>query len=177
MAETKGSSSWSDIEKRLVKHARRACSAAAGKARDDMYKEAKAVIAAFYKHYGPKNGEPLYYRRHYWNFEQNSFKKYYDDHVGLNDSVIKIFGGIELTPQSLEPVYRDSTREVFDTVFAGFHGPAGMFYSPKTFSRIPPRMVPSPMDRLKKKRDEIIKHQNKYISFGKNVAKRECPIF
>lgn len=165
MAETKGTS-WSEIEERLTKHANRACSAAAGKARDDLFKEAQTAIAAFYASY-----DPDYYHRHYWNFEKRSFKKYYS-----NKHNVVFYGGVELTPQNMQSIYQDSVQEVFDTVFAGFHGPAGMFVSPKTFSTIPPRMTPSPMQRLLKRREMILKNKSKYIAYGKKVAKRDIPI-
>lgn len=159
---------WTDIEKKLYKHARRACSAAAGKVRDELFEEATNAILDFYAHYAPE-----YYKRHYWNFKENSFIKYYSDHGG--DSVI--YGGIELTPQSLESIYQDSTQEVFDTVFAGFHGVAGMFYTPKSFSIIPPRMIPSPRQRLLNKQKAILKKKKYYQSYGRKVASREYPIF
>lgn len=173
--------SWSNIEQELKKFARRTCTAAAGKARDDLYKEARTAILAFYKHYP----HPKYYHRHEWNFkakedhgEGNSFRKFYDDRHKV------VYGGVELTPELLAPVYEACRRnetasgvqEVFDTVFAGFHGPAGMFYTPQTFSNIPPRMTPSPRQMLLNKRDEIVKNQKKYIAFGKKVAQKEYPI-
>lgn len=165
MAKTEGMS-WSEIETQLKKYANRTASAAAGKVRDDLYKEAQNVIAMFYSHYNPD-----YYKRHYWNFEDNSFRKYYSN---KHSSIF--YGGIELTPQLMKDVYQDNTQEVFDTVFAGFHGPAGMFVAPKTFSLIPPRMKPSPMQRLLDKRKKMIEKKDNYIAYGKKVAKREVPI-
>jgi hypothetical protein len=160
---------WKKIEKQIEKYARRTCSAAAGKVRDELYKTAQTVISDFYNHYDPK-----YYRRHYWNFEENSFTKYYDDHGGKS----VIYGGIKLTPQSLKNIYEEkNTQEVFDSVFAGFHGVASMFYTPKKFSTIPPRMIPSPRQLLLDKQREIIENQDEYIAYGKSVASRECPMF
>lgn len=164
---------WSEMERQLEKYARRVCSAAVGKIRDDLYDEAKATIAAFYDSYRPSpEGEPWYYVRNYKNFEHNSFKKFYYDKG--KDSTI--YGGIELTPQSLKPVYEDTTQEVFDSVYAGFHGVASMFVSPKRFHIIPPRMVPTPMQRLRKKREWILKHPKSYEVYGKKIAKRQCPV-
>ena len=165
MAKSDGMS-WAQIENQLEKYAKRACSAAAGKARDDLFEEAQAAIADFYASY-----DPNYYHRHYWNFEKRSFRKYYS-----NKHSTVFYGGIELTPQNMQDVYQDNTQEVFDTVFSGFHGPAGMFETPKTFKLIPPRMVPSPLQRLLDKRRYILDHQKQYIAYGKKVAKRDVPI-
>lgn len=162
MAKSSGMS-WSEIETHLEKYAKRVLSAAAGKIRDDLYKEAETAIADFYASY-----DPIYYRRHYYNFEKNSFRKYYSN---KHNSIV--YGGVELTPQSLDAIYQDGVQEVFDTVFEGFHGPASMFYTPKTFSVIPPRMIPSPRQRLLNMRKRIIDSPEKYIEFGKKVARQE----
>ena len=165
MAETKGMS-WSEIEKRLDKYAKRACSAAAGKARDDLFKEAQNAIVDFYRHYTPDH-----YKRHYWNFKKNSFRKYYSN---KHSSIF--YGGVEFTPWLMSAIYRDPVQEVFDTVYAGFHGVAGMFENPKSFSLIPPRMWPSPMQRLLDKKEEIQANKDIYIAYGKKVAKREVSL-
>lgn len=165
MARTEGMS-WSDIESWAKKYACKIASAAAGKVRDDLFKEAQNVIAIFYNHYHPD-----YYKRHYWNFEKNSFRKYYSN---KHSSIF--YGGIELTPQLMKDVYQDDTQEVFDTVYAGFHGVAGMFYNPKTFSVIPPRMIPSPKQRLLDKQKEIRDKKDKYIAYGRKVAKTEAKV-
>ena len=184
MAETKGMS-LADIEEYAEQYSKRVLSAAGAKIRDEMFKVAKTAIVQFYKSY-PKNGEPLYYHRYYKNFmaypgdikkNEKAFRKIYDNKHGNI-----VYAGIELTPSLMDPVYGSRkrptpTQEVVDTVFAGFHGPAGMFYEPKTFSTIPPRMVPSPRQQLLDKRQEIIDHQGKYLSYGKRVAKRENPLF
>ena len=162
MAKSSGMS-WAEIETHLEKYAKRVLSAAAGKIRDDLYKEAETAIADFYASY-----DPIYYRRHYYNFEKNNFKKYYSNkHNSL------VYRRVELTPQSLDAIYQDGVQEVFDTVFEGFHGPAGMFYTPKTFSVIPPRMIPSPRQRLLNMRKRIMDSPEKYIEFGKKVARQE----
>lgn len=158
---------WADLEKQLRRHVRVACSAGAAKVRDELYEEATNAILDFYDHY-----EPKYYRRYEWNFKKNSFKKYYEDHGGDSD----ISGGVELTPQFLQDLYKDSTEEVFDTVFEGFHGIAGRYHVPSGISNIPPRMVPSPRQRLLDKQKKIMRNKNKYISYAKDVARKKCPI-
>lgn len=181
MAETEGMS-WSEIEELATKYAHRVCSAAAGKIRDDLFKETKSAIAAFYDSYRPKDGEPLYYHRHYYNFlkypgkydrNEKAYRKYYDNKH--NDIY---YGGVELTPELMDSVYGSRkhptpNQEVVDTVFAGFHGPAGMFYTPKTFHTIPPRMKNFPRQRLLNLKKKIIDKPDKYIAYGKKVAERE----
>lgn len=159
---------WFEIEKQLYKHVRRACSAGAAKVRDELYEEAKTAILDFYVHY-----EPKYYKRYEWNFKKNSFKKSYSDHGG--NSVI--YGGIELTPQFLKDLYDDPVQEVFETVFSGYHGIAGRYHVPSGISLIPPRMIPSPKQRLLDKKKKILKNQKHYIAYAKKVAARECPLF
>lgn len=189
MAETKGMS-WSEIEKYANKYAKRVVSAAGAKIRDDMFKVAKAAIAQFYKSY-----DPDYYHRYYKNFlrypgnvnkNEKAFRKYFEDKHGN-----VVYAGVELTPSLMDSVYGSRkhptpTQEVVDTVFAGFHGPAGMFdvyeyndfqYQPQGIKNLPPRMVPSPRQLLLKKRDEIYEKQGSYITYGKKVARRENPLF
>lgn len=182
MARTEGMS-WSDIEDYAEKYAKRVLSAAGGKIRDDLFKVAKSAISYFYNVSYP---EPIYYHRYEKNFikypgdlnkNEKAFRKYFENPHGNI-----IHAGVELTPGLMDSVYGSRrhptpTQEVVDTVFAGFHGPASMFYEPKTFSTIPPRMFPSPRQQLLDKKQEIIKHKSKYISYGKKVARRENPLF
>ena len=151
--------SWNDVEKELRQYCKKVLSNVAGQVRDELTLEAQYAIEDFYNDYNP-----LYYHRHYWNFYNNSFKKYYSNAHGI------IFrGGVELTPQEMSDIYQDSTNEVFDSVYAGFHGVSSMFVSPKSFS-VTPRMSPSPMERILDKRDYIIKNVDKYVQDAiKNV--------
>lgn len=148
----KKSVSWNDVKDEIRQYCKKVLSNVAGQIRDELTQEAQYAIEDFYNDYNP-----LYYHRHYWNFYNNSFKKYYSNPHGV------IFrGGVELTPQDMSDIYQDPIQEVFDSVYAGFHGVSSMFVSPKSFS-ITPCMSPSPMKRLLDKRDQIIADIDDYV--------------
>lgn len=158
----KNAVTWSDLEKDLKKYIGNVLSGAAGKIRDDLTDEAFNSIAYFYTSY-----TPVSYHRHYYNFMEKSFEKYYSNPHG------KIYrGGVRLTPEALDDIYQDPTQEVFDSVYAGFHGVSSMFVSPYTFS-VTPVMEPSPMERILARRDFIAANIGDYVSYGKNKAKNQ----
>lgn len=147
------------LEEAILAQAQEKCRKAAAKIRDELYEEGKLAIEEFYNSYNP-----IYYRRHYYNFYNKSFKKYYSNAHG------NIYiGGIELTPENLDEIYQDPASEVFDTVYAGLHGPAGAITfgysgvneSPRNFSPVP--RSSSPMQRLLDKRDYIVAHIEEYF--------------
>ena len=150
---------FSSLEKELLKIGNETLKTAAGKIRDELYEEGKLAIEMFYNSYNP-----IYYRRHYYNFYNKSFKKYYSNAHG-----IVYRGGIELTPENMDSIYQDPVTEVFDTVYAGMHGPAGAITTgyasigttPRTFSPVP--RTASPMQMLLDKRDYIIDHIDDYL--------------
>lgn len=170
MAKKQKEKSWAEIEQEARKYVAKVLSSAAGRIRDDLTKEAFNAIAYFYTSYSPK-----YYNRHYYNFMENSFEKYYSNPHN------KIFrGGVRLTPKKLDDLYQDPTQEVFDTVYAGFHGPASAmtfgylssYESPMEFSPTP-RMEPSPLERILSMRDFIVRHIDVYIEYGKAKANKK----
>ncbi len=136
---------------------------AAGTIRDELTEETFSAIVKFYTSYTPRS-----YKRHYYNFLEHSFKKYYSNAHG---NIYR--GGVELTPELMDDIYQNSldysgpqiTEQVFDTVYAGFHGVAStQIYPNNTNSRfIPPPMIPSPMELILTKREYIIGHIEKYI--------------
>ena len=124
--------------------------------REDLYNAARNAISAFYDHYTPR-----YYERHsipYYGHNINkSIKKYYHAPHGNIYS-----GGIELSPESMEDLYKVRKDYVFNLIMAGFHGNIGMLppYTKdgQTWSySIPPVMDPSPLDLILDKRDQLIK--------------------
>lgn len=155
----KQNTTWKQIEKELKQYTNQILANTAGQIRDELTEETLCSIEDFYNDY-----TPLYYKRHYYNFYNNSFTKYYSNAHGT------IFrGGVQLTPELLDDIYQDSTEEVFDSVFAGFHGVSSMFFNPKSFS-VTPRMTPSPMERILNKRSYIIDNINDYVKRAiKNV--------
>lgn len=144
-----------DLIKDLKDYATTVSISLATQVRDEINQTAKEAIDAFYNHYRPKNGEPLYYKRHYYNFRRNSFTKYYKN---PHNSIIR--GGVELTPYDLDDIYRADSEYVFNLVYLGYHGNVGMF--PHKVTNIPPVMTPSPLDIILDKRDYIVKNINDY---------------
>lgn len=155
----------SGLEAYIIEYASNVARSVAGQIRDDLFDEAKLAIEAFYNSYSPK-----YYRRHYYNFYNKSFKKYYSNAHG---TIYR--GGIELTPENLDSIYRASTDLVFDTVYAGLHGPAdfgvgwGRTHDDlKNFSPMGTGEGISggsavPMEMIEKKRDYIVDHIQAYV--------------
>ena len=134
--------------------------------RDEMNECAQQAIEYFYDGYRPKNGEPLYYHRHYDNFRKRSFKKYYNN---PHNSIIR--GGVELTPNELEDVYRADTDYVFNLVYAGYHGSVWTF--PHEIKNVPPVTNPSPLDILLDRRLELVNNIDKYSKYGINRARKQ----
>ena len=162
----KGKIDLSGLETYITEYANNVARTVAGQIRDDLYDEAKLAIEEFYNSYNPK-----YYRRHYYNFYNKSFKKYYSNAHG---TIYR--GGIELTPENLDSIYRAPTDLVFETVYAGFHGPAdfGYGWGKNLFGSIPNSNSISngtwisngsvvPMKIIEKKRDYIIDHIQQYV--------------
>ncbi len=156
-----------DLENHVRKKGQEACRLVAGKIRDDLTLEAKNAISEFYNSYTPD-----YYKRHFYNFQEKSFKKYY-----ANPHNKIYYGGVELTPNAMDDIYQDSVEQVFQSVYEGFHGPASMIgtgyasigETPIKFSKVPERMWPSPMELLYRKRDYIIDHIQDYIDYAQKI--------
>lgn len=130
----------------LEKYVQDVCRRTAGLIRDDLTETAGRAVSTFYADY-----KPHVYKRHYYNFENNSYQKYYANNHGK-----VYYGGVEITPQNLESLYVDPTYEVSDLFWNGFHG------SPIGKNDIP-RMSPSPMDILEERQDYIIDNIQSYI--------------
>lgn len=152
---------WEDVRKDLTKYMQNVLSGTAAKIRDDLTEEAFNSIKFFYASYTPS-----YYKRHYYNFLNKSFKKYY-----ANPHNVIYRGGVQLTPEEMDDIYQDPTYEVFDSVYAGFHGVSSMFYAPYSFS-VTPVMEPSPMQRILDRRDYIVSHIDDYVLAGINKANK-----
>lgn len=142
------------IEKDLIddlkKYASTVCVSLAGQVRDELYETARYAIEEFYNDYSP-----LYYKRHFYNFKEKSFFKYYKN---PHNSIIR--GGIELSSEQMDDIYRAETEYVFDLVYHGFHGNVEAL--PRSISNIPPVMNPSPLDILYDKRDYLIENIDDY---------------
>ena len=162
MARNNTQSVLNALKKDITRYVGSVMSGTAGKIRDDLTEEAALSISDFYADY-----TPVYYQRHYYNFTKNSFEKYY---VNAHGTIYH--GGVRLTPDAMDDIYQDPVVEVFDSVYAGFHGVSSMFVSPRTFT-VTPVMSPSPMERLYQKREDIVNNIEKYIEYGKKKAKKQ----
>lgn len=115
--------------------------------RDTLMKEADEAFDEFYNSY-----QPRYYKRHvfdsypYHNIGR-TYKPFY------KRSTISR-GGIEIFYDDMEEIYQQQADKVADTMWAGFHGP------PIGHNASTPRMWPSPIERIKNKRDELSNNAN-----------------
>ncbi len=152
-----------DLENEIMNYAKAVARKTAGMIRDELTEIAKDAIDAFYSDYDPK-----FYRRHFYNFKEKSFRKYYSNPHN------KVYtGGVELTPNLLDEIYSDDADEVFDSVYAGFHGPVGYSVNDIKGQRHPRRMYPSPMDLILDKREEIIDNIDKYVNKAQKLVSKE----
>lgn len=137
--------------------------------RDDLYKTAYDAIVTFYDDYQPKS-----YNRHYYNFLNKSFKKYYH-----NNHDTKYSGGIILSAEWMDDIYRASERSdlgtefVFDLVYEGYHGwdTGWTVPSEPVTNGFGERMQPSPLDLIEKRYNYISRHINKYINNAEAKAR------
>jgi len=151
-----------NIKKDVKEYSKNVCKFASIEVREELAKTAYDTILQFYDDY-----EPVAYKRHYYNLEEKSFKKFYH-----NNHNTAFTGGIILSPEWMDDIYRADTELIFNLVYEGFHGlksyvspfrPAG------SWGQI---MNPSPMDIIEKKRDEIYKNPTSYINKAKIQAKQ-----
>ena len=149
--------------KDLQTYASSVCVSLATTVRDELYEEAKLAIDAFYEDY-----TPLYYKRHKYNFKKNSFIKYYKN---PHNSIV--CGGIELTPNELDDLYRAEPEYVFDLVYLGYHGNVELLTPYQKINNIPPVMEPGPYEILLDKRDWLVKNINNYKILAVNKAKEK----
>ena len=141
-----------ELIKDLTKYAVTVAKSLATQVRDEMNETANQAIEDFYDDY-----TPLFYRRHRYNFMENSFVKYYKN---PHNSIIR--GGVELTPYNLDDIYRADTEYVFNLVYLGYHGNVNML--PRRVSNVPHIMSPNPLDILLDKRDYLVKNIKNYKS-------------
>lgn len=113
----------------------------------DLNNEANIAIQIFYRSYTPK-----VYERNYYNFMDNSHKGFTQKRLGVYE------GGVELDASFLDDIYEDPVDTVFKNVFEGYHGDP--VYHEK-FNI--PRMMPTPMEMIFERRDEIVRSYLAYI--------------
>lgn len=141
-----------ELPKEIVEYAQKVCAKTASLIADEMSKTAKYAIDAFYNDYTPN-----YYKRHYYNFSKNSYKRFYQNRHGK-----KFVGGIELTPENMDDIYKYPTESVYHFVYDyGYHG------LPLNNT---PVMSPTPMEILLDKQKEIINNLDKYINKAQEIV-------
>lgn len=132
---------------------------------NEMINTAKSSITLFYEDYSPH-----IYKRHYYNFKKNSFKKFYENKHG---SIIR--AGIELTPERMDDIYgkyKDGnyvTDYIFNLVYSGFHGNEKMMH-PNAVVNV---MSPSPLEMVINQKDKIINNIDKYKKYGIINARKD----
>lgn len=131
--------------------------------RELLFGTSEKAVEYFYNTY-----DPVSYKRHYYNFCENSFKKYYKNPHG---SIYR--GGVVLSPEPMDDIYQDSTREVFDLFWHGIHGVASGFVSPKSFSVIPPVTQPSPLEIIEMQQKDIVDNINDYKNMAIKKANKQ----
>lgn len=141
-----------ELPKEIVEYAQKVCAKTASLIADEMSKTAKYAIDAFYNDYTPS-----YYKRHYYNFNKNSYKRFYQNRHGK-----KFVGGIELTPENMDDIYKYPTEAVYHFVYDyGYHG------LPLNNT---PVMSPTPMEILLDKKEEIVNNLDRYTNRAQKIV-------
>ena len=165
----------SGFKGQLEKYCRNVCRITAGQIRDELTEEAMYSIAAFYSDYSP-----IKYKRHYYNFMDRSYKKYYSN---AHNTIYR--GGVEFTPDSMAdiytkyPVHSYSPAEVFSSVVeSGIHGPELLYRTDGSVVEnvLAPLMDESPMEMVLKKKDEILAKLKERGALG-TITKYQLDIF
>ena len=136
-----------DLAKEIEQFSRDVARELAIDTREQLVKEASLAINKFYSHYTPEH-----YHRHLpiGKNIKKSFRKYY-----ANAHNYVYSGGIEISSDWMNDIYRADKDYVFNLIYAGYHGNVAMF--PFQVNLVPPIMSPSPLDIILDKRDELIK--------------------
>jgi len=132
---------------------------------EELSRSAYNAILAFYNDY-----QPIVYRRHmrrgkHYNLGQNSFTKVFE-----KSSKDVYTGGIILSPDGMEDIYRTVNWQghrvkdiVFDIVYQGFHGLDGWTQFDVRPAEPYAITSPSPSEIILKKADGIAKSPAPYI--------------
>lgn len=171
-----------DIIDDLNEYSRNVAKYAAIEVREELYKTAQQSIEYFYATYTPGD----YYRRkaeylitngnneieeesdftyvRTYNLKRSYKKWYHNNHD-------KVFtGGVILSPEFMDDIYRGSRELIFDLAYAGYHG-LDSFLQPQRPSAPFGVTSPSPMEMIENKANEIIKKPDKYIQKGLTNAR------
>ncbi len=160
---------------------------------EEMVDATRDIIQEFYKDY-----DPVRYRRHYYNLENQSFRRYYSNRHGGRTHVC----GVQFTPELMDDLYVADTDQVLSSVLDGFHGlpyengvdkktqkpwekPVGYGYynfggydyghTEKVGQQrlAIKRMSPTPLELLEAKRDELVENIDKYSDQAMELALKD----
>ena len=141
---------------------------AAQEVADKMTQTAYDAITQFYDSW-----QPEYYQRHYYNFLKKSFKSYYH-----NDGRGRFTGGVIISPEWMDDIYRASMRNdlgtefVFDLVYEGHHGWDTGWRKPTepVTHGFGPRMQPTPLELIERKYRYIESHIDQCVARAEKKA-------
>ena len=148
-----------ELSKEIEQYSRDIAKQLAIETRENLYKIAFKAISAFYSDYSP-----IYYKRHRpisYNLRK-SYRKFY---ANPHNTIYR--GGVELSSEWMDDLYRADTDYVFNLVYAGYHGNILMLPWEKedrdgppfgTLKNIPPIMSPSPLEIILNARDNMVKN-------------------
>lgn len=143
-----------DLAKEIENYSIEIAKSLAIKSREILNKSADSAIRSFYEHYSP-----ISYQRHTpisYNIRK-SFKKYYDKSHGYTFS-----GGIELSSDWMDDIYRADKDYIFNLIYAGYHGNIMMIpwerMEDKKQPYVPPIMKPSPLELILNAKDIMLRN-------------------
>lgn len=152
---------FNDIKKDVAEYTANVSKFAAIETREELFEESRHAIAVFYADYTPGDYHRRFnelgwiqtdvgrtYQRTYNLY--NSYKKYYKNNHDRTFS-----GGVILSPEYMDDVYRGTPELVFDLAYAGFHGLNS--WEPDSPRPATPYAVtnPSPLEIIEEKQSSI----------------------
>lgn len=152
---------FNKIKKDVQEKARRATS----KIADELVLETKMALAYFYNSYHPTR-----YTHRQQSILSSGFKRYYK-----NPHNTIYYGGVELTPEANSGSYHANyypdhraiaPSYIANLIYEGRHGATEMFpeWVRAHITNYPPKMSPTPRERLDKKIEEIGNNLDKYFN-------------
>ena len=152
------------IAREIEQYSRDIAKNLATKTRDMLYEEANKAMKMFYGHY-----DPDVYKRHLpiGSNIKRSYRKYYANPHG---NIIS--GGIEISSEWMNDIYRIRPDYIFNLIYLGYHGNVAMFPDHYNIQRIPPIMSPNPLEIILDKKDYIQKNITRYANSAANKVKK-----
>ena len=177
---------FDDIASDVQEYAKNVCKYSAIEVREELYKTANEAIDYFYATYTPGDysfdrnvflvnhpDEPYSFIEVHSVYQRNynlykSFEKYYKNNHDKTFS-----GGIVLSPELMKDIYRGSRELVFDLAYRGYHGLDSWNQTDYRPARPYGVTIPSPMEIIERKEDNIYKHPTPYVNKAVKKANKE----